>query len=382
MDYNEFFNYQISGTSPLEFASWLNNEFLQSCPKELETKTRKLEFDSGIVEPDEADPSYHFCITGFAFYGKSRASEDKKDKGMQQPASKKELRVIPPELSERSLVDIEIRIMDENGIQVVCTWKNKHIRLIEFLKNLKEQIQLNYNPVAVNAISGSDLLSGPVFADADSLLFEFIFWDSPETFLDWCHTELVIMYPGFFNYTGVEHGGEGSVVRAGGRKISPDENESAWGYAIFADYYGKDDKLVWEEGFALIYVRPIGNNQCYVQCFYDPCIGQDVPEIDRWLVKLEERAKTLNASPMEIINNESSPTENSKSWMRIPDHYWDREAVKMWCNGHTNTEIANKVGVEPRSVTNRLSQLRRLHPEAGIPYHAERRKLMIKRDKP
>jgi hypothetical protein len=379
MNYDEFFNYQISNTSPLDFATRLNNEFLSSCPKELVSKNRKLELDSGIVKPCEADPSYHFCITGFAFYGKSRAGEDKKDEGMQRPTSKKDLRVIPPDLSDRSLVDIEIRIIDENSIQVICTWNNNHIRLIEFLKNLKEQIRRNYNLVALSKIAWSDLSYSSDLADVDFALFEFIFRDSPETFLDWCHTELAVIYPGVFYYDDGFYG-PGIVARPSAEIVPPDKNESVWRYVIYAGNQYEDGTLSISNFIAAyIEARPIENNQCLVTCLYDPTIS---PGMKEWLARLEERAKAINTSTLMAEEGEKAPSDKPEPWMCIPDHFWDRKAVEMWCKGHSNQEIANKVNVESRTVTNKISILRQKYPDAGIPYHKERWKLMIRRDKP
>ena len=45
-------------------------------------------------------------------------------------------------------------------------------------------------------------------------------------------------------------------------------------------------------------------------------------------------------------------------WQAIPDHLWDRAAVKLWCMGYTNQEIADKVKDPPRTVTNCICALR------------------------
>ncbi|HNT23303.1 MAG TPA: hypothetical protein PKM21_02980 [Anaerolineales bacterium] len=74
------------------------------------------------------------------------------------------------------------------------------------------------------------------------------------------------------------------------------------------------------------------------------------------------------------------PAEREKPWELIPEHYWDRLAVEMWCNGHKAKEIAPKVGVSAEAVTNRLSELRKFYPEAGIPTHEERRRKFMIRD--
>jgi hypothetical protein len=69
---------------------------------------------------------------------------------------------------------------------------------------------------------------------------------------------------------------------------------------------------------------------------------------------------------------------NRHPWDNIPDHLWDRHAVKLWCEGYSNQDIARWVNVHPRTVTNRISELRRRYPRAGIPTHKQRIKLMIR----
>jgi len=69
---------------------------------------------------------------------------------------------------------------------------------------------------------------------------------------------------------------------------------------------------------------------------------------------------------------------NRHPWENIPDHLWDRLAVKLWCRGFSNQEIAAWVQVHPRTVSNRLSKLRRSYPKAGIPTHKQRQKLSFR----
>jgi hypothetical protein len=64
-------------------------------------------------------------------------------------------------------------------------------------------------------------------------------------------------------------------------------------------------------------------------------------------------------------------------WENIPNNLWDRHAVKLWCEGYSNQDIARWVNVHPRTVTNRISELRRRYPRAGIPTHKQRLKRMI-----
>jgi hypothetical protein len=74
-------------------------------------------------------------------------------------------------------------------------------------------------------------------------------------------------------------------------------------------------------------------------------------------------------------------------WLRIPDHRWDREAVKLWCEGHTTREIAqrlkkdNKANVSADRVRNRLSELRCSGYSAEVPKDRERRRKIIEQSK-
>jgi len=56
-----------------------------------------------------------------------------------------------------------------------------------------------------------------------------------------------------------------------------------------------------------------------------------------------------------------------KPWEKIPDHKWDRLAVKYWNKGWTCKEIGEKLGVSSKRVMNRLSELRKNHPEEIVP---------------
>ncbi len=360
MNYDEFFNYQISDTSPLDFADWLDSEFQRSCPKELVTETRKLELDSGIVEPDETDLSYHFCITGFAFYGKSRAGEDKKDEGMKRPTGKKDLRVIPPEISDRSLVDIEIRTIDENSIQVICTWNNNHRKLIEFLKNLKEQIRLNYNLVKLSNISWSNLQHPNDLSEVQDVLFEFIFRENSETFLDWCHIELAIMYPGDF-YDSDDYYGPGIVARPSGVIVPPDKGKSVWRYLVIAGNQHEDGRLSISDFIAAyIEARPIENNQSLVRCLYDFTIS---PVMKDWLAKLEERAKLLSDSPIEQTQPSPQPIVSAVKDQQTKDNAkrkrgpsadilkYCEEGLKNWLDKNMPKKTAaDLAGIDPKTM--------------------------------
>ncbi|GAG70567.1 unnamed protein product [marine sediment metagenome] len=76
--------------------------------------------------------------------------------------------------------------------------------------------------------------------------------------------------------------------------------------------------------------------------------------------------------------SKAEPTAEDEPWNQIPDHLWDKIAVQMWWEGYTNREIADRVGVTPRRVTNRISELRGRYSELVVPKDTTRRKLLIR----
>lgn len=88
-----------------------------------------------------------------------------------------------------------------------------------------------------------------------------------------------------------------------------------------------------------------------------------IPESEAWAERSQEG--------MEKRGSETEQ-KSSKPWELIPEHRWDRTAVKMWCEGYLGQEIANRVNVTAKTVHNRLSRLRQLYPDADIPLDSER----------
>lgn len=88
-----------------------------------------------------------------------------------------------------------------------------------------------------------------------------------------------------------------------------------------------------------------------------------IPESEAWAERSQEG--------MEKRGSETEQ-KSSKPWKLIPEHRWDRTAVKMWCEGYLGQEIANRVNVTAKTVHNRLSRLRQLYPDADIPLDSER----------
>jgi hypothetical protein len=101
-------------------------------------------------------------------------------------------------------------------------------------------------------------------------------------------------------------------------------------------------------------------------------------ELDPQLPYISPLARpSLLAEQKIFADSAHYPKRKRQPWEAIPNHLWDRLAVELWCDGYSSVEIALRVKVQPRSVTNRISELRRLYPQAGIPTRSQRKKLML-----
>lgn len=61
-------------------------------------------------------------------------------------------------------------------------------------------------------------------------------------------------------------------------------------------------------------------------------------------------------------------------WEKIPDLSWDREALRLWWEGHTHKEIAQKLHLAEKTVLNRLSSLRKTYGEQIVITERKRRR--------
>jgi DNA-binding NarL/FixJ family response regulator len=64
----------------------------------------------------------------------------------------------------------------------------------------------------------------------------------------------------------------------------------------------------------------------------------------------------------------SSPTISKQPWEEIPDRGYDRVAIAMLHKGYPAKEIANRVGVEEKTILNNESKLRKIYGPQIIPY--------------
>jgi hypothetical protein len=65
-------------------------------------------------------------------------------------------------------------------------------------------------------------------------------------------------------------------------------------------------------------------------------------------------------------------------WQKIPDHSWDRRAVEMLWKEYTSPEIGRAIGVSSKTIDNRLTILRKLHPGL-VPKREELRQIRVRR---
>ena len=62
-------------------------------------------------------------------------------------------------------------------------------------------------------------------------------------------------------------------------------------------------------------------------------------------------------------------------WQRLPEHLWDRQAVELWWAGHSHKEIGQQLSQAPKTVRNRLTQLRKAFGPQVVPLRHDRDKL-------
>ena len=81
----------------------------------------------------------------------------------------------------------------------------------------------------------------------------------------------------------------------------------------------------------------------------------------------------VQGSPAMAARAEYDALLAGRPWEKIPDHLWDRLAVRAWWQGHTYAEIAryNIGGVKEARVRNRLTELRGEHGEEIVPYYQQ-----------
>jgi hypothetical protein len=117
------------------------------------------------------------------------------------------------------------------------------------------------------------------------------------------------------------------------------------------------------------------------ECIERSCHAKAGEDHDRVFQYVTQQIEQLTAEGVEAEqsdeNDEDGDQNQDNPWDLVPDHLWDRMAVELWCNGYQGGEIAQRVSVAPGTVHNRISELRKLYPDAGIPFDEDRRQRMI-----
>ena len=110
-----------------------------------------------------------------------------------------------------------------------------------------------------------------------------------------------------------------------------------------------------------------------------------------FIVLSEEDKKRLLSKQINSIDPEHSTTidedqssqnsDNSKKpWEYIDDVGQDIKIIKLWCQCLQNSQIGERLGLNKKYVTNRISTLRQKYPEAHIPTAKEKRERLIKQN--
>lgn len=145
------------------------------------------------------------------------------------------------------------------------------------------------------------------------------------------------------------------VEKYGARKVSPEELVAAWERA----------QQQWRE------VLRIADNLEEEEAYSVDTTGDSSAQTD-----------TAELEADTIAESFETPAESVLPWEQIPDHRWDRLALKLWWDGYDAERIAVRVTnmhsrkVKSRTVHNRISLLRKTYTEIVVPkFNDSRRKL-------
>lgn len=129
-------------------------------------------------------------------------------------------------------------------------------------------------------------------------------------------------------------------------------------------------------------------------CHQDEITKSDPLGLDT-LENIHQEAKSETQNDAGVQNNNqlistegSEPTKNKpipekelEPWEKIPDHGWDRIAVKMLWEGAAHKDIAKKINRTTATVANRLSKLRKNKKYKGlVPKYEERMRNLGQKD--
>ena len=98
----------------------------------------------------------------------------------------------------------------------------------------------------------------------------------------------------------------------------------------------------------------------------------DLPGAPREITLTQDAATTMSNEPQP--EQGKSEHKELQPWEKIPDHAWDKQALKLWWEGFTCPEIGLQVNVTGDRVRNRLSELRKEHGEEIVPTDEKRKR--------
>ena len=157
-----------------------------------------------------------------------------------------------------------------------------------------------------------------------------------------------------------------------------DTDERFYGVGIEAQAleYGNQFVIGWDTLHRIGYVGVIPINQidsliqvvCYQSVFLDEesidsfqagknFLTQISNELSEIFIKKKFCVETLGISTGE--ESHQLVADHLEPWESIPDHSWDREAVRLWCNGYSYKQIGRALGLSQGRISNRFSDLRK-----------------------
>lgn len=99
---------------------------------------------------------------------------------------------------------------------------------------------------------------------------------------------------------------------------------------------------------------------------------------DTQVLRIADRlgAIAIAASPRELPADQLTGqdwTLADRPWEVVADNAWDRRLVELWWHDHPSATIAQRLGVTPKTVLNRLSELRKTYGKNLVPTDSRRR---------
>ncbi len=84
-------------------------------------------------------------------------------------------------------------------------------------------------------------------------------------------------------------------------------------------------------------------------------------------------ARPITEPPVTGRAEAEAATPTDRPWELIPDHLWDRRALRLWWEGLTCPEIGRRLSQAPKTVRNRLTLLRKVYGTDVVPTNRRRR---------